>query len=266
MENNNETSKQIEIKLSDLWDILKRCWILVAAARVLVSLISFIFMKATHTPTYTSTVSIWAFRNNESTGSDYQNQMQDYYSSMVGSQMINDYKVLLTSNKVVKAVQEASGNKISDTALLNMLKITHEEETRVFYITVTANKPDTAKTLVDLWGDKFCEIVNQDLMRGQEVVQVIDYGSLPTVEEIANPVSFVKAILIGFVCAILVYAVFFVRFLMDDKVNSASDVERYLDLHLLGAIPDKKQLARKKSKYGYYNNYANRPQGQKQNL
>ena len=44
----------------------------------------------------------------------------------------------------------------------------------------------------------------------------------------------------------------FVRFLMDDKVNTAEDVERYLGLHVLGAIPDKTQLMRKRSKGAYY--------------
>lgn len=252
-----EASKQMEIRLIDLWDILKRCWILVVAVLVAFSVIALIFMNITHTPVYTATVSLWAFRNNESAGSDYQNQMSDYYNSMVGSQMINDYKILLTSNRVVSKVKDTYGTKMSNENMIRALSISHAEDTRVMYLSITTTNQEVSTKLANIWGDTFCDVVNNELMKGQEVIQMLDYATTP--ERASNPVSTLKAILVGVIGAILVYGGYFVRFLLDDKINTPTDVERFLDLHLLGAIPDKKQLMRRRGKYYAYN----RSSGQK---
>jgi hypothetical protein len=39
---------------------------------------------------------------------------------------------------------------------------------------------------------------------------------------------------------------------MDDKINSAEDVERYLGMSTLGMIPNRQDSVRRKAKYGYY--------------
>ena len=39
---------------------------------------------------------------------------------------------------------------------------------------------------------------------------------------------------------------------MNDKINSAEDVEKYLGMSMLGMIPNRNDSVRRKSKYGYY--------------
>ena len=251
----NESNKQIEIKLLDLWDILKRCWILMLAAMILVSGIAMIVTVKNHEKVYTSTVDIWAWRNNEGTGSDYQNQQQDSIGADLSQKLISDYKVMLTHRVVLERVCKKDRNALTEKELLSMMRVSHDDETRIIQLSITNGDAGRAQKLATLWASEFCDWVNVELMNGQEVVQPLtEEATLPTVE--SNPISnsYIKVLLFGFVSAILVYAVYFVLFLMDDKINTPADVEKYLDLHLLGAIPNKNQLNRKRSKYSYYYN------------
>ena len=58
--------------------------------------------------------------------------------------------------------------------------------------------------------------------------------------------------LIAFVCALVVYAVYFILYLMDDKISTAEDVERYLGVSTLGVIPNRQDVMRRRSKGGYH--------------
>lgn len=52
--------------------------------------------------------------------------------------------------------------------------------------------------------------------------------------------------------AILVYAGFFLAFLLDDRIRTEEDIERYLGLSILGDIPNAED---RKSSYYKYKGY-----------
>ena len=58
-------------------------------------------------------------------------------------------------------------------------------------------------------------------------------------------------LLVAFVLAFAIYAIYLIRFLMDDKINSPEDVEKYLGLNVLGQIPNRYDTSRRKKYYGY---------------
>ena len=59
----------------------------------------------------------------------------------------------------------------------------------------------------------------------------------------------IKIGLIGVLAAMLVYAVAMMRYLLNDKIGSAEDVEKYLELNVLGAIPSRQNLSSTKKAY-----------------
>jgi hypothetical protein len=66
-----------------------------------------------------------------------------------------------------------------------------------------------------------------------------------------------RLILISLIAAIAVYGVFFVMYLLDDKISTADDVEKYLGVNILGMIPNRYDAQRKKKgKSGYYYSYS----------
>ena len=240
-----EETKQIDITFSDLFGIFKRCWILMIAVAVVIAILVTVIVSNTRQDEYTSDVGLLAYRD------DSTNSQQSYYDNIVNTQNIDEFMEMAQSRTVLEKVIADQNLTISPKDLAKMLKVTQRgnaSSSTIFYLEVTAATPESANRLSEAWSRVACEYINGLLKK--DVLLEFETASLP--QQPSNPFSILKVILVAIVGAAIVYIVYFVRFLMDDKVNTAEDVERYLDLHVLGAIPDKTQLTRKRSRGGYY--------------
>ena len=238
-------ARQNENKLGDLLEILKKCWWVMLIVFALASTTTYIYSNVTYQPQYTATVSIWVLKN---VGTESGFQATDV---SVATYLVNDYRELLTSDAVVDRVQKSSPTfeKISIAALRSSVSVSHIQETRILTLSATANSKEGAKKLADTWGNTFCTYINDEKMNGE---QMVTYDDALTPINPSNPISFSKILLMGILAAALAYAVFFVRFVLDDKINSADDVEKYLGLTVLGAIPNKNAVVAKRGKYRYF--------------
>ena len=106
----------------------------------------------------------------------------------------------------------------------------------------------------------FCERVNamnkeSDVNEeNKTLVRVWDEATTPTAA--SNPISMFRIVLVALIAAIAVYGIFFVIYLLDDKISTADDVEKYLGVNILGMIPNRYDAQRKKKgKSGYYYSY-----------
>lgn len=248
-----EEIKQTEIRLTDLWGIFKKCWWLMLIVLVVVAIVVFGVMKATHVDKYTAQASIWALPDGTSSGSG---NNSGYYDMVIATNLVNDYKLLATSDEVLRRVIAANNWDMTVDYFRENITVTHETNTRILTLSVTTFSADSAKVATESWARIFCEYINE--LRGDEVIKITN-EEIRLPEKPSNPVSVLKILLIAFVAAVAVYGIYFLRFIMDDKVNSPEDVERYLNLNVLGAIPNKNHLARRREKYGYY--YASSKKG-----
>ena len=251
-----EKSRGIEIRATDLWSILKRCWWIMLIALVVVTVTVYLFLNATHQDKYTATVSIWALRN---VGTEEGSGTSSTDVS-IANYLVNDYKLMITNDAVVEKVINAQNlTSVTPDQMRGMISITHEANTRILKLSVTTQSAKSAKELADAWANTFCTFINDEKMNGEQMVTPVGEARMP--EQPSNPISMVKILLIAFVAAVLVYGIYFLRFILDDKVNNAEDVERYLGLNVLGAIPNKHSVSRRSTKYGYY--YAHTEGGEK---
>ena len=131
------------------------------------------------------------------------------------------------------------------------MSVNHDEDTRILVLSATSETKEGAKKLADTWGDTFCTYINEEKF-GEQMV-TFDEALLPI--NPSNAVSLSTALLIGILCAILVYGIFFVQFILDDRLNSAEDVERYLNLTVLGTIPNKQAANSKRGSMYKHNKY-----------
>ena len=124
---------------------------------------------------------------------------------------------------------------------------------------MTAESPESAQKLVNSYADIACTEFNAlfdikdatgELKAEQKMVKIAAPGLYNP--NVSNPVSFFKILLIGILLAVLIYVAFLVVFLMDDKINNAEDVQRYLGISLLGEIPNRADVKRRRARYGYY--------------
>lgn len=241
------------ISFKDLWNVFRGCFLFVIVASVLVTGLMFVRAKATYSPMYSSSGTLYLInKNTGNTGEgDATNEWTINYT--LANVVIEDTMYLLKSRTVLNAVGDAVGIKNGYGALKNNIKIVNPEDTRVLEITVTASSPELAKNIVDQLSVIGPEKVNEEL----------SYGSIRVYEEgtysnwAINQVSLMSYLKFGIFAGILVYAIFLCMFLFDNYIHTEDDIERCLGISIIGDIPDA-DAAKKKNKYKKYNKRANK--------
>lgn len=248
-------NREITVQLTDLWTIVRRCWIWMLIAFVVVAALTFAVLTSQHVSEYQSTSSIFVLRE-----TDTQTSSADI---TVATNLINDCIEVVKSDSVLNLVIEDQNLALTTAQLRKMITTTNETGTRVLYITVTANDPEEAANITNSISSELCSYFNDYLLNEQKQLKIIDGGNVATKE--SNPVSAVFVALIAVAAAFVVYLVFFIVFLLDDKINTAEDVLRHLGVSVLGEIPNKNDVHKRRSKSGGYYYYYAAGEAAKQN-
>ena len=257
-----ENSKNVtmEIRFRDLLSILKRCWWIMLAAAIVLGAAAYGFMHVTHKDQYTATATIWALGSNANGAVGSQTSSQDV---QIAIYLINDYKELILTPSVLEKTLEIAKSDMSMNSLKARTKITNTDDSHVMYVSVTADDPKEARDIVNALSNEFCRRVNEknkvENKDGEKVVErplvsVWDEASTP--KTISNPISLLWVALIAILGAVLVYVVFLILYLMDDKINTTDDVERYLGLNILGVIPNREDVRRRSMRKKAYYHYS----------
>ena len=241
------------ISFKDLWNVFRGCFLFVIAASVLVTGLMFVRAKATYSPMYSSSGTLYLInKNTGNTGEgDATNEWTINYT--LANVVIEDTMYLLKSRTVLNAVGDAVGIKNGYGALRNNIKIVNPEDTRVLEITVTASSPELAKNIVDQLSVIGPEKVNEELSYGR--IRVYEEGTYSNWA--INQVSLMSYLKFGILAGILVYAIFLCMFLFDNYIHTEDDIERCLGISIIGDIPDA-DAAKKKNKYKKYSKRANK--------
>ena len=120
-------------------------------------------------------------------------------------------------------------------------------DTRVVAISVTNSDPYLARDIAN--AIRSTAAAHIQAVMNTEAVNVVDEANIPS--EKSGPKVKRDVLIAGFAGIVLALIVNFVLFLMNDKVTTAEDVERYLGLSVLAQMPFemdevKKKKARKK--------------------
>lgn len=237
---NHENSKVVT--LNDLWELfLHRLTIIVLAAVAAVLAFAGVTF-ITYEPMYESTATLYILRqSNESTSSG--DASSDFSLAL---KVVNDCTYLLKSPTVLNQVIDELNLTLSYEELYDQVSTYNPSDTRILEVSVEAQTPELAKQIVD----RICEIGQDSITSamGFEQVNLFAYGSLD--REPCNTTSVLVYLIIGVAAAVLAYSAFLVAFLLDDRIHSAEDIERYLHLSILGEIPDAKEAIG--DHYGYY--------------
>lgn len=223
MENRNEMEFDLVQLIRHLF---RRCWIILLAAAILAGIANYI-SESRLVPTYTSHCRIYVYRDPQS------DKGVDYNGLLLANQMANDCKVLITGVNVSQKVVEELGMNVSPSYISNGLAVTSQDNTRILQIDYTDTDPNRAVAVLD----KVCEIAAKEIQNTMKVesVSVIYGAQSPTGP---NPNSVQRdTLLAGAVGAALAIAVLVVLFLLDDTMRNEDDVERFLGLSTLSAIP-----------------------------
>lgn len=253
----NETINSFRIvTLKDLWSIFVHRAIIIILAAVTVSGTYLTMDRLAFRPMYESTATLYLLRENEDMSVSSGEATNEFNLAL---KMINDCTYLIKSRTVVNQVIRDLELDMEYSRLCGRISTNNPTNTRILEVTVQAESPEQAKRIVD----RLCEVGQLKIAdaMGFQQVNLYEYGSLN--EAPCNRSSIATYILIGVVVATLVYSVFLLTFLLDDRLRTEEDIEGLLGLSILAEIPNLGGI--QKRRYGYYRGYGygKRSYGQK---
>lgn len=225
MEERRDTDT-IEIDLLELVGVLlRRIWLIIGIG-LFVAMAAFAVSRYLIAPTYESTTKIYILNKNENT-------TVTYTDVQLGSQLTKDYRELIGSRYVLEEVIQNLGLDLEYKGLQKKVSVSTPEDTRVIYITVKDNDPVTAMNIANSVREAASRHIEN--VMDIDAVNVVETANMPT--EKASPSCMRWAVIGGVLGCLAVCAVVLVRFLLDDKIKSSEDVEKYMGLSTLGLIP-----------------------------
>lgn len=163
----------------------------------------------------------------------------------IGSQLTQDYKVLVSSRPVMEGVINHLKLDYSYKELAGKLTVENPQNTRILSLTVRDENPYMAKQIVDDIANTASDYIGEIM----EMVppKMIEDGVVAS--EPYSPSIKRNALLGGILAVFLICALIAVRVVFSDTVKSEEDVERYLSIPVLAVIPKKREKGKKKEKH-----------------
>ena len=225
----------------------KKGWWMIAAAMAAGVVAAVLFSKVVLSPVYQSSSMLYVLSKETTLTSLADLQM--------GTQLTQDYKVLVTSRPVLDAVTEELGLDMTYEELRAGISIDNPTDTRILTITVENQDPLMAKTLVDCISQTASAYIGSIM----EMVppKIVEEGQIP--EYPSSPDVRRNAALGGLAGAALVCGALTLMVILNDTIRTEEDVEHYLGLTTLALVPernsagktaDKKGKTKKKKKRG----------------
>jgi capsular polysaccharide biosynthesis protein len=256
--NNNENAIEYSIDLKELFNLfVKRLPVLILAAAVAVG-VFFAYDTFTYVPEYESTAVLYVLKQN----ADGSEASSSEFNMAIN--VTTDCTLLLKSHSVLEAVISELNLDTSYSKLNKSVTTSNPTNSRVLNVAVRSDSPENAKRIVD----KVCEIGVEQIEEamGFKQVNFYEHGTLTTTP--CNRTSLMVYFAIGIAAAALVYLVFAAKLIFDDRIDSDEDIEKYLEIAVIGIIPDANATSGKKygryGRYGKYGKYGNEPDSSKE--
>ncbi len=179
---------------------------------------------------------------------------QTYADILAGQQLVKEFKEIIKSRSVTeKVIKQLKLNNMSIEEMAKNVSVSLVSDTRIIEIGVLGVSPKASAKLANCFADVFKEKV-KEIMKDQSIV-VIDKA-----EEVTKPVEpqHKKNTAIGG-CAGLLIGFLIVYFIqeLDETIKAAEDIERLLEVKVLGVIPKSKKKTVSGSRWNSYDRLYN---------
>lgn len=214
-----------EIDLKELFFAIKSKIGIILLSGIICAIAIFFYSNYIVEPIYTSTTKLYILSKTST--------ITSLTDIQIGTQLTQDYMVLIKSRPVVEKVIENLGLDITYEDMLENISITNQSNTRILEISATNKDASLAKDIVDMFAKvsstRIAKIMD---MQEPNIVEDGHVAQKPTSPNIP------RNTIIGFAVGILVSGFFVVFiYMMDDTIKSSDDIEKYLQLNTLAMIP-----------------------------
>ena len=231
----DRTEQETEIDLIDLaWALLDKIHYIVLCfliGAVIMNAYSYFLVR----PTYKSTAKMYVV-------SASKNSVVDLDALNIGTSLTADYEQLMLSYPVLEQVINKLNLDMDSDTLAKMITLENPTDTRILNINVVSTDPksarDIANTLMDVSVDYLPKTMSTNAPNVAQKAKLADHKDGP---------SYTKYTMIGALAGAFLYCMYLVvKYLMDDTIHTADDMEKYFDIVPLAVIPDVSELAPEK--------------------
>lgn len=230
---NNEENEVID--LVEILYAIRQHLLEVILATVVAAIIGFAASKFLMTPQYSSSAMMIVNTRQDVTS----NVTSDQINS--ATKLVATYSIIIKSDTVLQQVIENLGLGMTYSELNSRVSVQAVDNTQVMKITVNSTSPEWAQTVCDEILAVSPDIIKEAVEAGS--VKVISKASLNP-----NPISpnIKKNTALGaMVGLVLALGIIVLQVLLDNKINTEEDVTKYLDMTVLGVIPQYDQGGKK---------------------
>ena len=238
METNLQNEEEIEIDMGELLRYLagKAGYIILTALAFAV--LALAVTTFCMTPRYTSMTKMYVLNRQTNEGVTSSDLQSSTY-------LTKDYMEMIRSRTVIEAVIADLNLNSTYEDVLGQIDVSAASDTRVIAISVTDKDPYEARDIANAVRNAAAAHI-QSVMN-TEAVTVVDEANIPTKK--SSPSTIKNVAIAGGVGLFLALVVCVVLYLMNDKVTTAEDVERYLGLSVLASMPlEEEEVRRKKAR------------------
>lgn len=231
----DRTEQEAEIDLIDLaWALLDKIHYIVLCfliGAVIMNAYSYFLVR----PTYKSTAKMYVV-------SASKNSVVDLDALNIGTSLTADYEQLMLSYPVLEQVINKLNLDMDSDTLAKMITLENPTDTRILNINVVSTDPksarDIANTLMEVSVDYLPKTMSTNALNVAQKAKLADHKDGP---------SYTKYTMIGALAGAFLYCMYLVvKYLMDDTIHTADDMEKYFDIVPLAVIPDVEELASEK--------------------
>lgn len=224
----NFNDDEIEIDLREVFFAIRRKFLVIIATGLFFGCLACVFTKFFMTPIYTSTSSMLVLTKETTLASLADLQM--------GSQLTNDYRILITSRPVLEEVIENLNLDTDYKTLAESVTVDNPSDTRILNVAVQNTDAELATEIVN----ELSSVASGFIGEKMEVTppKIIQKGEIPTVK--TGP-SMTKNTLLGILIGFLISGgIVVLMTIMDDTIKCEDDIEKYLGIPMLASVPDRK--------------------------
>ena len=241
MENNTEQQKiaamrqddEMEIDLREIFFLLKSRWKSIFLAMLIGAAIFGAYHVFMVKPSYQADASIYI------TSTD---SMISFSDLQLSAALTDDYANIIKSRTVLNRVIDELDLNLDYEELGELVDVENPDSTHIVDIKVTCDDPEMSRNITNALLNISVSQIYQII--GSSEPTVIDYSVAEAVQDVTP--GLLKYLAIGgLLGAFIMCAIYVLRMLMDSTMKSEEDVEKYLHLPVLAAVPYYKEGKRK---------------------
>ena len=216
------------IDLLEVLEVVRQHILIIVLVTVIAAAAGFGFSRFVMVPQYEASALMIVNTRQDTTA----NVTSDQINS--ATKLVSTYSIIIKSDTVLQQVISNLGLTLTYDQLKERVTVSAVDDTQVMQITVRSDNPE--------WARQVCEQITA--ISPDVILESVEAGSVKLISQAAvtpEPVSpnvmknTAVAAVLGLVVSI---GIVVLRELLDNKIKSEDDVRKYLDLPVVGVIPD----------------------------